>query len=100
MSFAEIDTSLLFATGSTLVAALAAYFSYRSAKATLFAYEAHLISDYAEKYAAPAFLSHLRTLRKWSDGETGASKRRVGPRGAIPTVYPRLTHRWVGYAFG
>tara|TARA_R110001592_G_scaffold286949_1_gene555595 strand:- start:1597 stop:2106 length:510 start_codon:yes stop_codon:yes gene_type:complete len=73
LNFAEIDTSLIFATGSTLVAALAAYFSYRSAKATLYAYEAHLISDYAEKYAAPAFLSHLRALRKWSDRETGGS---------------------------
>jgi hypothetical protein len=63
----EIDTSLLLAFGSTVVAAVAAYFSYQSARATLFAYEAHLISDYAAKYASPEFLNHLRVLRKWRD---------------------------------
>ncbi len=70
----DANISLFIAFGSTVVAALAAYFSYLSAKTTLLAYEAHLINEQAAKYASPEFLHHLRVLSRWRQRVTNGEQ--------------------------
>ncbi|WP_321488231.1 hypothetical protein [uncultured Hyphomonas sp.] len=50
---------------SVIVAAVAAFFSYKSAKASLLAHEAKLLREFSVHYARPEFSEHLRNLRSW-----------------------------------
>lgn len=69
----NFNISDLVAAVSTVIAAIAAIFSFKAARATEKVGEAQLIRDFAKVYAGDEFRDDLKTLRLW-DSRSKAEK--------------------------